>query len=281
MKIAFWSNAQDSIGVTSNLACISVASAFAYSYKAVLMENHVQKNKLENLLMYNLAGRKREIQYQSKHLGLGFMINYMSNLYEDHNYKYSNDAIKGASLEILSDSLYYLPLDYIQNSIAFDYNLYGSIKDILNQLDDFADITYIDTSNSNHLSSKIILEEADLIVVNFIQNKFLIGSFFENYSSILHKCVFLISNYHTGSKLNLNTISKDHLIDPTHIVAIPYNIEYQEAVLQGTVVEFITRNYKCKKKNPNYRFVYEVKKAVNMIISSIESEPKRRIAARS
>lgn len=281
MKIAFWSNAQDSIGVTSNLACISVASVFAYSYKTVLMENHLQKNKLENLLFYDLASRKKELQHHSsqERFGYRYMINYMDYMNEEENYKSSKEVIKGASLEILNDSLYYLPLDYIQNSNTFDYSLYGSIRFILNKLDEFADITYIDTSNHNNLSSKIILEEADLIVVNFIQNKSLIIHFFENYSSILHKCVFLISNYHKNSKLDLNTISKEYLIDPSHIVAIPYNIEYQEAVLQGTVVEFITRNYKCQKKNPNYRFVYEVKKAVKMIICHLEISPKKELSS--
>lgn len=265
MKIAFWGNGDYSSGVTSNLACISIASTFEYSYKAILIENHQQRNKLENVLMYNLRYRLRELQYQSKRSGMNHILNYyyMDMLSRD-NKECSTNVIKEASLEVLYNKLYYLPTDYVSNHYMYEYNLYATIKKLLIELDDFADITYIDTSN-HKLSSKIILDEADLIVVNLIQNQNMIKDFFENYSSIIHKCVFLISNYHSGSIINISQISKTYLINPTHIVAIPYNMEYQHALNQGTVVEFLSRNYKCDKQNPNYQFVKQVKLAVKMI----------------
>jgi len=98
----------------------------------------------------------------------------------------------------------------------------------------------------------------------------LIKDFFENYSSIAHKCVFLISNYHSDSIINITHISKAFLINPTHIVAIPYNVEYQHALSQGTVVEFLSRHYNCEKQNPNYQLVKQIKLAVKMINRKME-----------
>jgi hypothetical protein len=265
LKIAFWGNGDYSSGVTSNLACISIASTFEYSYKAILIENHQQKNKLENVLMYNLRYRLRELQYQSRWRGMNHILNYYyMDILARENKECSTNVIKEASLEVLYNKLYYLPTDYVSNHYMYEYNLYATIKELLKELDDFADITYIDTS-SHKLSSKIILDEADLIVVNLIQNQSMINDFFENYSSIIHKCVFLVSNYHSGSIININQISKAYLVNPTHIVAIPYNMEYQLALNQGTVVEFLSRNYKCNRQNPNYQFVKQVKLAVKMI----------------
>lgn len=265
MKIAFWGNGDYSSGVTSNLACISIASTFEYSYKAILIENHQQKNKLENVLMYNLRYRLRELQNGSRSSGMNHLLNYY---YLDKiarkNKECSTNVIKEASLEVLYNKLYYLPTDYVSNHYMYEHNLYVMIQELLKELDEFADITYIDTS-SHELSSKIILDEADLIVVNLIQNQNMIKDFFENYSSIIHNCVFLISNYHNGSIINISQISKVHLINPAHIVAIPYNMEYEQALYQGTVVEFLSRYYNCEKLNPNYQFVKQIKLAVKMI----------------
>lgn len=278
MKIAFWGIAKGSSGVTSNLACISIASAMEYSYKSILIENHYQKNKLSNILMYQRSHYiEREENYQFKHIGMDYIIN------QFNAGKYAKDkiiqpwgtdsdpleVIKEASLEILDNTLYYIPVSYHINQETFDYNLYGNIKDIMDATEEFADITYIDTSNQNNLSSKIILEEVDLVVVNLKQNSSIIQYFFDNYSSILDKSVFLISNYNKNSSLNLDKISKTHSISKPNIAVIPYNIEYQEAVSQGTVVEFLSRNYDCKRKSPNYNFIRDVKKAASMIMKHV------------
>ncbi|MDF2589593.1 MAG: putative rane protein [Anaerocolumna sp.] len=312
MKIAFWSSAKGNTGVTSNLACVSVVSAMEYSYKSILIENHFQKNKLENVLMYNRANYhlRENDNYQLKPIGMDYIMYKLSNvkytnmfvnnstkvvdysepihISDNINVNKTNEkadqtryihsqaqletkkVINEASLEILGNSLYYIPNNEQTNKEAFDYNLYDNINHILKALESFADITYIDTSNHNSLSSKIILEEVDLVVVNLVQNSAMIEHFFRNYSSILSKCVFLIGSYHKKSDLDINKISKAHLINKSNIAAIPYNVEYQEAVLQGTVVEFFARNYSCKRKNPNYNFIHEVKKAVNMIIGNAE-----------
>jgi hypothetical protein len=300
LKVAFWSNSKENSGVTSNLACISVASAMEYSYKAVLIENHFQKNKLENALIYNLAHfqLKEEADYHFKHVGMNYLINHLTerkqklknirNISERENvasgklekseltessifrYNETSQLIKEVSLEILNNSLYYIPPCYVTNSETFEYDLYGNIDHILEMLESFADITYIDTSNRNNLSSKVILDEVDLVVVNLTQNRSVINHFFENYSSILSKCVFLISNYRKESELSVNKISKTYLINKSSIATIPYNVEYQSAISKGMIVDFLYHNYTCKRTNPNYYFINDIKKAVFMIMNRLE-----------
>ncbi len=283
MKIAFWSSAMGSSGVTSNLACISIASAMEYSYKSILIENHYQKNKLGNILLYQKANYIERVKNYQFSSGMDYLIDQFST--GKYNYEsfhslpetdpYPFQVIKEASLEILYNTLYYIPASYQFNPETFDYNLYGNIKGILDAAEGFADITYIDTSYQNNLSSKIILEEADLVVVNLIQNPSMIQYFFDNYSSILNKSVFLISSYNKNSNLNLDKISKAHSIGRPSIAAIPYNSEYQQALSQGTVVEFLSRNYTCKRKSPNYSFIRCVKKAATMIIKNAADKGRK------
>lgn len=266
-------NATGGSGVTSNLACISVISALEYALKAVLIENHNKKNKLEDVLQYNVANYhlREECNYYFKHIGMNYIINQLSQKNNFPREETTSQLIQEASIEILNNHLYYIPQTYENNRYTFDYDLYGNIQEILNALDDFADITYIDTSCSNNLSTKIILDSADLVVVNLMQNISDIEYFFNNYSSILSKCVFLISSYHKESHLNIRNISRINLINKSSIAAIPYNVEYQEAVLKGTIVEFLFHNFSCKRSSPNYSFVRAVRKAAYMIMQSIHS----------
>lgn len=274
MKVAFWSNAKGGAGVTSNLACISVASVLKYSHKAILFENHCQKNKLDNILRYHSSNYqlKEESNYKIGEIGLGQVIEDAYQVYTEASQVSTQVTyeIKKAFIEILDNSLYYIPPSNITNTRTFDFDLYYKIKPMLEVFETLADITYIDTSNKNNLSSKIILDEADLVVVNLAQNNSMIQHFFDNYSSILHKCVFIIGNYRKKAKLNIKKISKTHLIDQSSIATIPYNVEYQDAVTHGNVVEFLMRNFSCKRNNPNYNFIKEVKQAVEMIMRNIK-----------
>ena len=51
---------------------------------------------------------------------------------------------------------------------------------------------FIDTERNENLSSNAILTEADLVVVNLVQDKVALREFFDNYSSIQEKSVYLI-----------------------------------------------------------------------------------------
>lgn len=281
MKIAFWSNGDYSSGVTSNLACISVASTFEYAHKSIVFESHQQKNRLEDMIRYNIIHKKREISNYTKQLGMNRILNYylkneeLKKKYEqgkEEMLKIESNLIHDSSLGILEDRLFYIPTDYVSNHYMYEYKLYHIIKDLLSELDQFADITYIDTS-SHKLSSKIIIDEADLIVVNLLQNSKMLEDFFSNYSSIFHKCVFLISNYQMNSHININYISSEYLIHRDRIVAIPSNDDYQLALQEGSLVGFLARNYKCNSSNPNYVLTKQIKRAVHMIHKfSIESD---------
>jgi hypothetical protein len=304
MKIAFWSSAKGSNGVTSNLACVSIAMAFENSVKTILLENHYQKNTLADMLIHRQAKRKnRNAVNVSRYKGLEHVINQLSrNRYNRHfNYtdmtaeekpddelwvlkdskgrktyltsKEDEKLIKEASFEILINSLYYIPIGNQINEFIFDYILNENIMKILWASEIFAGYTFIDTSNINHMSSKIILDEADLVVVNLIQEEDLIDQFFRNYSSLLSKSIVLLSEFNNNS-LKSDTLLGKYPVQTSKIIAIPYNMEYNQAIQQGTIVEFMTRNYGCKKDNPNYEFIRAVKRAVFVIQEELDNRQR-------
>lgn len=304
MKIAFWSSAKGSNGVTSNLACVSVAMVFENSVKTILLENHYQKHTLADMLIHRQEKKKnRNIVNVSRYKGLEHVINQLSrNKYNRHlNYtavaaqeapgkefcvlrdsnggntyltsKEDEKLIKEASFEILINSLYYIPIGNQFNEFIFDYILNENIMKILWASEIFAGYTFIDTSNVNHMSSKIILEEANLVVVNLSQEEDQIDQFFRNYSSLLSKSIILLSEFKYNSLIS-DMLSGKYPFQTSKIIGIPYNVEYNQAIQQGTIVEFMTRNYRCKKDSPNYEFIKAVKHVVYVIQDELENKQR-------
>ncbi len=184
------------------------------------------------------------------------------------------NLIKEATLEIVDNYLYYLPTNAIIPQNIYDFAMYHYVKSILGGAQELADIVYVDTSKDNYLSTKIILDEVDLVVVNLNQNINEFKFFFHNYSSLIKKCVFLISNYNLQSNLSINKISYLFSIPKNRLAAIPYNEDYQNALSRGTLIEFLYSNIDCSYYDPLYPFIEGVRKAVTMILKEVINKNK-------
>lgn len=266
MKIAFWSNADQKCGVSSNLAAISVASVIRFPYTITVFENHLSHNNLgraflgrPNVDMLHEVGTN---YYEG-----GGIEGILRKIYRGN---YHKDILSSHIKEIIHQHLYYIPQSRVIHSEIFDYELNRSISPLFHLMEDYTDICYIDTASHNNLSSKTILEEADLIVVNLCQNLLVLEDFFLKYSSLISKAIFLVGNYSIHSILTSKSISKHYKIPWENIAVIPTNETFQNACYSGSLVEFIVTNYSCDKENSNYLFIQGVKKATNMIMKKME-----------
>lgn len=264
MKVAFWSNIEGKNGVTSNLACISVMSALKYRLKSVILENHYNINNIENAFTSIQTNQfVREENYYFNHLGLDSLMKRLNSKIRDEQ------MIKKASIGFFNNNIFYIPHSQIKSKEVLEYELNQVIMPLLLQSEEFSNLVFIDTINSNNITSKVILDEADLVVVNLSQDSIIINHFFENYSSLLSKSVFIIGSYNHNSRYNLKNIQRKYRIKNENIAVIPYNIELKDALSEGNVIEFISRNYYCKKEDSNYYFIKELKHATDMIVNKI------------
>lgn len=264
MKVAFWSNIEGKNGVTSNLACISVMSALKYRLKSVILENHYNINNIENAFTSIQTNQYvREENYYFNHLGLDSLMKRLNSKIRDEQ------MIKKASIGFFNNNIFYIPHSQIKSKEVLEYELNQVIMPLLLQSEEFSNLVFIDTINSNNITSKVILDEADLVVVNLSQDSIIINHFFENYSSLLSKSVFIIGSYNHNSRYNLKNIQRKYRIKNENIAVIPYNIELKDALSEGNVIEFISRNYYCKKEDSNYYFIKELKHATDMIVNKI------------
>ncbi|MBE5962302.1 MAG: hypothetical protein E7256_13135 [Lachnospiraceae bacterium] len=259
MKIAFWSNEQES-GVTSNLTAVSIASVLAFPYRILMMENHTNENGIAKYLFQcsRSSIMKEQTVYYLGHGATDCLVEKMS-------VQTNRRRTDFQTIEVIEDCLFYVPQKAI-NEDLFEYEFHCNLLKRLKQFDTFANVTMIDTRSRHNLSSKIILEEADLVVVNLQQNTSAIDEFFLEFSSILHKCVFLISSFHPKNRLEKLRISRHFPGGGENLAFIPYNLDYQVALFEGRAIQFISSNYMCTRGEPNYLFIKELKSAAFMIM---------------
>lgn len=266
MKIAFWSNVHGKNGVTSNLACMSVMEILGKNRKNVLLENHFSINNLETVLNQEMSrNRLNEYNFYNQK-GIEHLIRKIRSGFSLDN------AVSNSVMTFMEDKINYLPQNYLMNQEVFDYEFNQVVNPMFHLLEQFCDTIYIDTAVGNTLSSKIILQEADLIVVNLSQNPYILEDFFENYRSLIDKSVYLLGNYTPESKYTKGYILRKYHIPRERIATIPYNVEFHDALNSGSVISFLNQNYQCKRKDENYYFIREVKRAVEMIESHRKTE---------
>jgi hypothetical protein len=270
LKIAFWSNANEKCNVSANLAAISIASVIRYPYSIIAMENRLCHNNLGRAF-FGITHIDDRNEVGTNYYDGGGIEGLLRKIYRGN---YNSDILSSYLKEIINNHLYYIPQSRVIHSEIFDYELDHCIHELFRIMEETADICFIDTASHRNLSTKTILEEADLIVVNLCQKQIILEDFFLNYSSLISKAVFIISNYDSCVLPNSRRIAKNYDIPWDSILCIPYNEAFTNAFTYGSTVEFISRNYSCPKENPNYLFIQAVKKASFTIMKKAEQMVK-------
>lgn len=164
-------------GVTSNLACISVLGTLMGKPKAVLLENHFHLNNLELILNQSLERNMvKEYTYYSQ-IGIDHLMRRIHSGLDEER------AVSDCSIPI-TDGLFYLPQNNQMNKEQFNYEFSQVVYPMLGLLEKQGYVIYFDLEQGESLSSRIILNEADVIVVNLCQNPAVLEDFFEQHGSL-------------------------------------------------------------------------------------------------
>ena len=151
--------------------------------------------------------------------------------------------IHQASIPLLFSNMYYVPQSQIVNREVFEYEFHLVKEKLFEALETTSDYVFVDTEANRNLSTNIILEEADLVVVNLDQNPMHVKDYFDHYASLQEKTVFLVGNYRPEVSYNVQEICKEYSVERDRIVGLPYHFELEESVKNGTVLSFLNRSY--------------------------------------
>ncbi|MBR1740750.1 MAG: hypothetical protein IJ733_02560 [Lachnospiraceae bacterium] len=266
MKISFWSPVRSSVGVTTIMACISALSAIGKRGKSILLENHYSLRSLADILME--SKEKEYLREKGAYYDRNGMEYLLKRIYSG---EVKGKVVKEALTPLLFSAMHYLPQSRIVNKEVFDYEFNLVHNDLFRALEEIADFIFVDTETNQNLSSSLILDDADLIVVNLTQNPEDFAYFFANYESLKEKAVFLIGSYLPDYSWNLAKICKEFHISYSEIGVIPMNLELNTALSQGRLLTFLNLNYYKPSGKENSYFMRYAKRAEAMILRNIST----------
>ena len=271
MKIAFWSHVRGAAGVTTNLACVSAMTSLSGHGKIILLENHYSVHGIGDILLMpeKMEVLREQGEYYS-HYGIEYVL---KRLYSGEQ---GDKLVHHATIPLLFSGMYYLPQGRIVNKEVFNYEFNLVQEKLFSALSGISDYIYIDTETNQNLSSNVILSEAELVVVNLDQDPVHLREYFTRYSSIQQKAVYLIGNYKTEALWDVSRICREFHIPKDKIGIIPYNMELQDSMLQGHLLQFLNRNYYKPSDLDNEYFIRFVKRAGKMIRKNILKKRKEK-----
>ena len=103
------------------------------------------------------------------------------------------------------------------------------------------------------------------MVVNLPQDMEQAAIFFREYKSIQEKAVYLIGSYQEEHPFHLSYICRQYKIPRHRIGIVPYNMELQEAMNNGRLLQFLNRNYYQAEDAQNEYLLRYAKRAAQMI----------------
>lgn len=266
MKVAFWSNVRGKSCVTSNLACISVLSALRCpGRRTIVFENHQNIINLGNTYFSPYSDNTvNEHSNYSVITGLEKIFQFVKQgevLPEDSFFRYTKD--------FLGRQLFYLPTESIHNADILEYQMSKECRRTLDYLERYGDMVFVDTTAAPLASSRKILQEADIVVVNLVQNPSMLSHFFRNYSDVRKKAFYLIGNYEEERTLNKRAIMQEYGIMENQIGTVLHHSGFADALSNGQLIPFLLRNYYCGQGDENYSFIAAAKEAEQLFYNQI------------
>ena len=262
LKVAFWSNIHGQNGTTSNMLAAGIMSVLQFNSKVFICQSHYKLNNLEGPLLY-LSKKEKNSYFMN--VGIDAMIRSIKSKYLEV------EIIENSTFSYMNKKLMLLPTTIKNNCKIYEEDLETTIVSILQAVEKYHDIVFVDVSSRDHHITKKILENVDYIVVNLCQNIQVLNDFEENFLSDLqnNNIIYILGNYDPDSRYSLANLRKNYSwLRPKSVGVIPYNTEFMDSMSDGKIIPFFHKNYNNDKNDANYYFINEVKKTTNLIHDS-------------
>lgn len=263
MQIAFWENMKREGRPPDYMAAISIMLSINHYKKVILLDNGQESDSLERIFrgIYRFYYVKEDSNYIVHRNGMDQILDNL------HMTPDIEPLLAQSAVEVIQDYLYYVPQSKVMNHLAYEYQLYQELTTIIKSYENISDFIMVRARNGNNLSTKQVLDEADLVMVELSQDYNVLDAFFDNYSSIRQKAFFVFSQY------KRNSISIHHIMDKYHlnkdqVIVLTEHAPLNAACIAGNLVSYLKGNNNCKKESEHYRCVRELRRAAKMILCS-------------
>lgn len=264
--IAFWSNEKKETGQTLSQVALTTYMATMHNSRILSISTAFDDTTLEDCYWphrnTNSASKEGKAQ-DALEAGLEGLIKVIN------SNKTTNKIVSNYSKIVYKDRL-----DILKSPITNDYEEYKKIssmyKEIIKIANEDYDFIFVDISKDMpEEEAKIILEMADIVVVNISQRLKVINDLYrlKDESEFFNKTGIMINigRYDRYSKYNITNITR-FIREKKGIYAVPYNTLYLEGCSEGRIGEFFLKYINIDKEDKNAYFINEVERFTKALI---------------
>lgn len=254
MKIAFWSPWPGRAGTTSNMLVSAVMVCAVLKKKIFLLHSHYSDTSMEKAVLGRGTG-----QALFEDIGLDSLL---------RNIKLSElskNLMEDSVISLLNNRFNILPGTDKGCEELFETEMEKVIPVILNTAVKYYDLVFMDLVSGGGKISKIMLEEADFVMVNLTQDTNDIDEYFVQYHMPIDKTLFLIGRYNRNSRYNVNNLERSYPCIRHRTAVIPYNVGFMDAFTEGKLIRFTMKNLVSSRSKDNQYFIHKIKQAVDLM----------------
>ena len=219
MKVAFWNGISGTDSIANYVAAIGMMLAVECDCNVILSSNYISNRMLQDCFS------RRMLEEGSAHTPYCFLYGspeYYGALWNMKRTRQNN------ILEMpIKRMIIIFPPDVGEKSI-FYYKIPRNGFYLL----DMAKCSIAESGN--------ILDEADLVIVFLTQDETEFQNFFERFSSLVPKAIFVIVDYQRDLGYSFRRLKEEYGINRDNIGFIPRNRNFHEACEEGNMSRFLT-----------------------------------------
>ena len=253
--ITFWSPYIGKAGVTSSMCAIAGMLGMQYPELSVAI-SHVNRNFIEleeKLDAATASGKQQELYSKSGITALKFHC---------RQAKLTSEKIRRSAIPLRMKSLYLYP-NSEQNRDSLGFQL------LTETLKEEFDLVLLDLENGEGGYSKDFMDSSDLIVVVLPQNPYYWSAFGKESGRYLEgkNYLVLLGQFLETSRyspfFSMKQIMKCTKAGMAGVV--PVNKDFFDALATGRTLDFFYKNQYVRKKEENYEFFVQTKRAAEQI----------------
>ncbi|MGN7403189.1 hypothetical protein ACTHO0_25380 [Cytobacillus praedii] len=256
--VVSWSTVHGQSGTTANTVALASMFGLDYPFRSLLTHTQLTFSTLESL--YSKGQRAK-----------GFEDAGMEALER----LVKSKLLKPDAVSDYTDTIYKNRLDLLfgnqQERDAEDSD--HILRSILQVAKNYYDVLWIDAHSGVHnATTRTLLKDADLVLVNLPQNRYVIERFIsgQDFPEELKDkpYIILISMYDESSAYSLKNIKRGNKIKAP-IFAIPYETGFKDAANQSAVTQYFHRLLQVRKGDPSYSLIHSVRDVNTAILKQL------------
>ncbi len=263
MVIAVWNH--DESGKSSVfITLLSTAAACMYpSCKVTIFENSLSDPTIGDMIFGNRYSHtvKEDTFYNSGRNAEETVAKIVSE-------KFGRKVRRNSLLEIIDNSLFYIPQYRDINREAFNYYFNYNLYNYIEIAEDWGDFTIISTEKSENISSPEIIDISKTVLVMMPLSQRRSLEFLDKYNSVRNKCFFV---YLVPYYVPIDEVRKavaNLRISGTRLIILPCTENLEIQIRRGRVMDYVRKNISCTRQSEEYVLISKLRRAVQLIIGT-------------